>query len=95
MFYYDGCMRHEDWLKYEQQAARERAALFGQRPPSDQERISQLRAELDGLAGRLKAELLAELHNEVERLIAAIAVAPSPEYASPTPDKMEDHYASR
>ncbi|MEX1248921.1 MAG: hypothetical protein WEA61_10620 [Anaerolineales bacterium] len=81
-------MRYEDWVQHEREAERERAARFGPRPTADGEKIAELRAELDGLAGRLKAELLAELRAEVERLIAMQA-------RSVEPSQMEEHYASR
>jgi hypothetical protein len=42
-------------------------------PPTHDEKIAALRAELDGLRGRLRDELLAELRVEVERAIAMSA----------------------
>jgi len=63
-------MKHEDWLQYQRQADLEHLELFGAPPRTDKERIDALRAEVEGLAGRLKEELLAELRCEIERLIA-------------------------
>ncbi len=39
-------------------------------PPTTDEKIKALRDEIEGLRGRLKDELLAELRVEVERAIA-------------------------
>lgn len=40
-------------------------------PPSQPlaDKVAELRAEVDGLAGRIRQELLAELKVEIERLI--------------------------
>jgi len=63
-------MKHEDWIAYQHQAKREQIEKFGSLPQTQTQAIADLRAELDGLAGRIKAELLSELRTEVERLIA-------------------------
>jgi hypothetical protein len=62
-------MKHEDWVRYQQQEAENKAAYFGPPPKTQAEMVAELRAEVDGLAGRIKQELLAELKVEIERLI--------------------------
>ncbi|MEX1143640.1 MAG: hypothetical protein WEC16_02280 [Anaerolineales bacterium] len=63
-------MKHEDWLAYQRKSEQERPARFGAPSKTQAEKIAELRAEVAGLAGRLKDELLAELRTEIERLIS-------------------------
>jgi hypothetical protein len=63
-------MKHEDWLRYQRQAEQDQPEWLGPQPKTNDEKIAELRAELDSLAGRLRADLLAQLRTEVERLIA-------------------------
>lgn len=62
-------MKHEDWVRYRSQELERQAVQFGERPKTEAEKVAELRAEVDSLAGRIKAELLTELKIEVERLI--------------------------
>ncbi len=62
-------MRHEDWTRYQLQAEEERSRRFGEAPRTLESKVKELRAEVDGLSGRIKQELLAELKVEIERLI--------------------------
>lgn len=62
-------MKHEDWIRYQRQEAECQALQFGERPKAYSENVAELRAEVDGLSGRIKQELLAELKIEIERLI--------------------------
>jgi len=70
MFYYASLVKHEDWLIYQRISEQERLARFGPPPRTQAEMITELRAEVDSLAGRLKHELLTELRTEIERLIS-------------------------
>ncbi len=63
-------MRHEDILHYQHQVGDEHLAKFGTPPQTDAEKITELRREVDSLAGRIKAELLEELRLEIERVIS-------------------------
>ncbi|MEX2143160.1 MAG: hypothetical protein WD740_01075 [Anaerolineales bacterium] len=63
-------MKHEDWAVYRRQAEQGGWKKFSPLPKTQAQAIAELRAEVDGLAGRVKAELLAELRIEIERLIA-------------------------
>ncbi|HKY79273.1 MAG TPA: hypothetical protein VJ182_04685 [Anaerolineales bacterium] len=63
-------MKHEDWVRYQSQIEVEWLEKFGPRPKTHAEAIAELRAEVDSLEGRIKAELLDELRIEVERLIS-------------------------
>ncbi len=62
-------MRHEDWIRYQFQEEQERSLKFGQPPQPLADKVAELRSEVDGLSGRIKQELLAELKVEIERLI--------------------------
>ncbi|MCL5429413.1 MAG: hypothetical protein M1347_06415 [Chloroflexi bacterium] len=62
-------MRHEDWAEYQRELEEHQIQRFGTPPPKDADRITELRREVDGLARRIKKELLAELKVEIERLI--------------------------
>lgn len=70
LFYYSKGMQYEDWAAYQHQVDLDRLELYGQLPKTTAEKVAELRAEVDGLAGRLKADLLAELRAEIEHLIA-------------------------
>ncbi|MEX2161677.1 MAG: hypothetical protein WD751_07140 [Anaerolineales bacterium] len=63
-------MKHEDWLRYQRQAEQDHYERLGPQPKTSDEKIAELRAELDSLAGRLQVDLLAQLRTEVQRLIA-------------------------
>lgn len=63
-------MKPEDLAKYEREAELDRLERFGPPPKSSSEKIAELRAEVDGLSGRIKEELLAVLRVEIERLIS-------------------------
>ena len=62
-------MRHEDWTRYHQEEEHERSLKFGPPPQGLADKVAELRGEVDGLSGRIKQELLAELRVEIERLI--------------------------
>ena len=62
-------MRHEDWTRYQLQEEQERSLKFGPQPQPLADKVAELRREVDGLSGRIKQELLAELKVEIERLI--------------------------
>lgn len=62
-------MRHEDWTRYQKQLVADRFLRFGPPPQPLSDKVAELRTEVDGLAGRIKEELLAELRVEIERLI--------------------------
>jgi hypothetical protein len=69
MFYYPYSMRHEDWTRSRPREEKERDLRFGPAPRTLEDKVTDLRAEVDGLAGHIKQELLAELRVEIERLI--------------------------
>jgi hypothetical protein len=62
-------MRYEDWTRYQLQEGQERTSKFGAAPQPLADRVAELRSAVDGLSGRIKQELLAELKVEIERLI--------------------------
>jgi hypothetical protein len=68
-------MRHEDWNHYRLQEEQELSLRFGTPPLSLADKVAELRSEVDGLSGRIKQELLAELKVEIERLIDMVAEA--------------------
>lgn len=84
-------MRYEDWVRYRQQETDREVLLFGERPKTEAEKVAELRAEVDGLAGRIKQELLAELKAEIERLISSY----QPPAFSLNPFEQDDDYANR
>lgn len=47
--------------EHEERKERERLGLYGPLPKTEAEKIAEIRAELDGLASRLRADLLADL----------------------------------
>jgi len=69
-YHNDGQMRHEDWIQYQSQEEQVNLEKFGKVSRFSQDKAFELRTEVDALVGRLKAELLAELGIEIERLIA-------------------------
>jgi hypothetical protein len=62
-------MRHEDWSQYQKDFEVAQIQRFGPPPKPLADKVAELRAEVDGLSGRIKQELLAELKVEIERLV--------------------------
>ena len=56
-------------MHYQQKETDRWSKYTNERKKADAQQIAALRAEVDGLAGRIKAELLNELKIEIERLI--------------------------
>jgi hypothetical protein len=58
-------------MRYQQKQAEHWSKYTGERKKVDAQLIAELRTEVDGLAGRIKAELLNDLKIEIERLIVS------------------------